>query len=956
MALKSLILLPFLVLGVLSAGSTLQDEAEALKHFKSSITDDPTGALLDWNADSNHHCNWTGIQCHNITKRVVSISVQQTYLKGQISPFLGNLSSLQLLDLSYNSFTGNIPFQLGYCTQLSTLVLYTNSLSGPIPSELGKLRNLQMLDLGNNSITGIIPESLCDCTSLQELHLDSNKLNGTIPDRIGDLVNLQLLGAFKNLLEGSIPTSVGQLKELQAISLDSNKLNGTIPDTIGDLVSLQFLIAFNNLLEGSIPTSVGKLKQLQVLALYQNHISGIIPTEIGNLSSLQQLLLFDNSLSGELPTSIGHLTELQTLDISQNQLSGIIPTEIGNLSRLQTLQLYENSLSGQIPTEIGRCKNLTLLNLYSNKLTGSIPGEIGNLQELQFLRLYNNSLNSIIPRTLFQLKSLIDLQLSKNDLTGNVSSQISSLESLKRLTLHENKLTGEIPASITKLIYLNFSNNFLTGTIPNEFGKMEMVQAVDLSNNNLTGGIPVTFQNCRNLQSLDLSGNQLSGSVPDEIFPTLNLLSNINFSRNQLEGKIPESMANLTTLTSVDLSQNKFNGTIPENVGNNLALKHLNLSFNHLEGRVPDTGIFKNSSAIGLLGNPSLCVTNDTKSCTFSTQSNHSHQISRKAVLILAILGSLALLLVLFLGILCYRHVRKPKVKQSEDPEPKYTRGVTLKRFDKEALDNATDGFSEDNILGTSSLSTVYKGTLADGRMIAVKILNFTEFSAESDKSFNKEMNTLARLRHRNLVKVVGYAWESGKLRALVLEYMENVSRGLVYLHSGYDFPIVHCDLKPSNILLDEKWDAHVSDFGTARILGVHQQDGSSVSSASAFQGTIGYLAPEFAYMRKVTTKVDVFSFGVIIMEFITRKRPTELTEDDGIQITLPQLIEQALSKGTNELIEVVDPDLASDFDTKHGVVEQILQLALCCTRTNPDDRPDMNEILSSLTKISKKV
>ncbi|KAJ0797355.1 putative protein kinase RLK-Pelle-LRR-XII-1 family [Helianthus annuus] len=442
-------------------------------------------------------------------------------------------------------------------------------------------------------------------------------------------------------------------------------------------------------------------------------------------------------------------------------------------------------------------------------------------------------------------------------------------------------------------------------------------------------------------------------------------------------------MANLTLLTSVDLSQNKFNGTIPEDFGNNVALKHLNLSFNNLEGRVPDMGIFKNSSTIGLLGNPSLCVT-DTKSCAFSTPSNHSHQISRKAVLILAILGPLALLLVLFLGIWCYRQVRKPKVKQSEDPEPEYTRRATLKRFDRKELEDATNGFSESNILGTSSLSTVYKGTLADGRMIAVKNLNFTEFSAESDKSFNKEMNTLAKLKHRNLVKVLGFAWESGRLKAVVLEFMENgnldtvihdsgtdrsrwdlservdvlvsVSRGLVYLHSGYDSPIVHCDLKPSNILLDEKWDAHVSDFGTARILGVHNQDGSSISSTSAFQGTIGYLAPEFAYMRKVTTKVDVFSFGVIIMEFITRKRPTGLTEDDGIQLTLPQLIEQALSKGMNELIEVVDPDLASDFATKHGVVEQILQLALCCTRTDPDDRPDMNEILSSLTKISKKV
>ncbi|KAJ0928053.1 putative protein kinase RLK-Pelle-LRR-XII-1 family [Helianthus annuus] len=476
MAFKSFMLLPFLILGVLSADSILEDEANALKQFKNLITDDPTGALLDWNADSTHHCNWTGIQCHNITRRVIAISIQQTYLKGQISPFLGNLSGLQLLDLSYNSFTGNIPFQLGYCTQLSTLSLYTNSLSGPIPSELGKLRNLQTLDLGNNSITGIIFVQL-----------------------IGDLANLQLLGVFNNLLEGWIPPS------------------------------------------------------------------------------------------------IGHLKELQVLDLSQNQISGIIPREIGNLLKLQTLQLFENSLSGNIPTEIVHCKNLTLLNLYSNKLTGSIPGEIGNLQGLQFLRLYDNHLNSTIPRSLFQLKSLILLGLSKNNLTGNVSSEISSLESLQLLTLHENRLTGEIPASIT-------------------------------------------------------------------------------------------------------------------------------------------------------------------------------------------------------------------------------------------------------------------------------------------------------------------------------------------------------------------------SDFGTARILGVHHQDGSSVSSASTFQGTIGYLAPEFAYMRKVTTKVDVFSFGVIMMEFITRKRPTELPEGHGIHITLPQLIEQAISKGMTELIEVVDPDLASDLSSKHSVVEQILQLALCCTRPDPDDRPYMNEILSSLTKISKKV
>jgi LRR receptor-like serine/threonine-protein kinase FLS2 len=565
-----------------------------------------------------------------------------------------------------------------------------------------------------------------------------------------------------------------------------------------------------------------------------------------------RLQLNVNAFVGPIPPEIGNLNKLISLSLSENRFSGHIPIELSKLSLLQGLALHDNVLEGTIPDKLSELKQLTQLLLHENKLVGQIPDSISTLEMLSHLDLHGNKLNGSIPKSMGKLDHLLMLDLSHNQLTGSIP--------------------GDVIAHFKDMqMYLNLSYNHFVGNVPSELGMLDMVQAIDVSNNNLSGVLPKTLVGCRNMFSLDFSGNNISGPIPAEIFSGMDLLQSLNLSRNHLDGEIPKSLSQLKNLSSLDLSQNNLKGSIPEGFANLSSLMQVNFSFNQLEGPVPLTGIFAHMNASSMMGNQALCGAKFLRPCR-----ENDHSVSKKAVAIIAALGSLAVLLLVVLLILYLNRGtifgNSAKTSDTENHESVHGSSVGLKRFSPKELEYATGCFSSDHIIGATSLSTVYKGQFEDGQVVAVKSLNLRQFSANTDKIFKREASTLCQLRHRNLVKILGYAWESQKIKALVLEYMENgnldsvihdkeidqsrwtlservrvfisIASGLDYLHSGYGSPIVHCDLKPSNILLDRDFEAHVSDFGTSRILGLHLQDGSALSSTAALQGTVGYLAP----------------------------------------------------------------------------------------------------------------
>ncbi|XP_057811434.1 probable LRR receptor-like serine/threonine-protein kinase At3g47570 [Salvia miltiorrhiza] len=875
-----------------------QTDLHSLLAIKSAITNDPLGALDSWN-ETTSFCGWNGIRCG--LDRVVGINLMSQGLVGSLSPHVGNLSFLTTLHLQNNTFHGPIPHQIGLLTRLQSLILENNSFVGPIPKTISQCWNLLHLSLSDNELSDNIPSELGSLSKLEVLVLARNNLHGPIPPSIGNLTSLEEISLLTCGLTGEIPASFSQLQSLIFVQLSDNYLTGTIPSSLFNISTIKYFYAAGNELSGILPSNLGiTLPNLEGLYLWGNNFSGPIPFSISNASFLAQIDLSLNYFIGKLPR-VGGLTLLQSFIFESNLLvddTSFISSLI-NSTKLEAIGVGGNKLRGSLPDSIANLSTrLSMLHIEHNRIYGRIPIGIGNLIGLTSIDISYNDLHGPIPTTIGKLSSLILFDARANRLTGALPPSFGNLTSLSTLHLSENRFWGYLPSSLggcTDLMDLDLSYNNFSGLIPQEIMSLSSLSITfNFSYNNFKGSIPDEVGLLWNLGTLDFSHNRFSGLIPESLGQCRSL-EKLYLEENLLQGGIPAGMSALKGLQDLDLSRNNLSGAIPDFLGI-LHLERLNLSFNRLQGEVPTMGVFKNKSLVSVDGNSGLCGgIPELKLPPCSVV--ESHKRKQLSTMLKILIPTLVVVGVGITFLITFIALKQRRSRTSVTSQTPFT-GIEIIRLSYKDLIKATGGFCEANMLGFGRFGSVYKGILEDGQQtqVAVKVINLSVRGAS--KSFFTECNSLRNVRHRNVLKILSVCesvdFQGNEFKGLVYEFKANgslekwlhhsdetsnldliqrlnisidVAQALEYLHIGMGSCIVHGDLKPSNILLDDDMIAYVGDFGLAKI--ISDMVSSHESSLIGIAGTLGYVAPGMLILHFIkknilftlTLKITHFSF-----------------------------------------------------------------------------------------------
>ncbi|KAJ4748297.1 Receptor kinase-like protein Xa21 [Rhynchospora pubera] len=532
--------------------------------------------------------------------------------------------------------------------------------------------------------------------------------------------------------------------------------------------------------------------------------------------------------------------------------------------------------------------------------------------------------------------------------------------------------------------------NFLSGTIPKEVGSLINLGMLTLSRNNLSGEIPEELGSCQLLTILELDGNSFQGTIPS-FLSKLKGIQLLSLSSNNFSGVIPQEIGLLNELQELYLAKNNLSGHIPLVIENLSHLYKLDISYNNIEGFVPEKGVFNNASALILVGNNKLCggiPELHLPKCFIQHDKKHVTMLLK---LIIAIVSTIFLFAALLLALL----IAKWKIRRTTKSRTNSLLTQKLPKVSYGQLAEATGTFSVSNLIGAGKYSRVYKGILQfkegsnqEAYTVAIKVFDLQQLG--STKSFMAECEALRLIRHRNLIRNITCCstidYNGKDFKALVFDYIPNgnlhkwlhlekddheplsplsltqrlniaidIADALDYLHHNCQPSVIHCDLKPSNILLREDLSACVGDFGLAKLL-PDPITRSLVESESSIgiRGSIGYVPPEYGEGGPVSTTGDVYSFGVLLLEMFTGRNPTEYMFKDGL--TLHNFVQMAYPE---RVMDIVDPNLftvnvmeSNAFNKMCECLVSVINVGLTCSKQSLLERMSMEHVAIQLHKI----